>query len=767
MTFRFTLSHAVLGSLVISEPDGFEGAKIKLERHPDFFSLIEYYEGAANSAFIFYGRNDAEGIDGGIEFIRQIETTYGFDANITFLVEYAPEDITFSTVFSGMLDISQKTEMKDNRMQVPVIRDDFWSRLINRFDTPVSLSSLVSLDGAAVSPVEPIDVNLTPQIIREKYQAEVGLREIVGFTSIADNSYLLIGHDEIILDEIEEVFTQIPTIDSAELPSDNMTPVYAGTYRFQINVITYVLRTVTSPSLEFHFQSVKTFGLDYIDYYLNIDGTEYLLSWADVTIPPGVPALPSGAFQGGDITKFTYDAVHSINAKSSIKFYGKMKEAWVHPGGADDYVFIHNTYVTTSLTTTDKSNILITADTIYPATQAPGYLIHDAIYGVLERIVGPDSFYSEFLGGLLTNMRQYDEDGCGWMYVLLKGIHIRGYHLSDELNDATERYTLQQRSFFISMKDIWEGINPILNLGLGYEIVDSVQVIRIEQKGHFIGDTPPVNFSNVREISASYDHEYIFKTVKTGYNEWQAEQASGLDDPQTKHTRALRFEKVGKELNLYSTFIAAGLCIEQTRRTSVLKSADYKYDDKNFIISLNTDDVSPDVYTPELDENFASVSNLLNSSTRYNLILTPLRNLLRWRNYLSGCLQSYLSSTFKFVSGEGNYDMITDANTDLLCPRAVNFTSLAESADVAPDGVNYLFLPILYDISIPMEKEEFDLIDRKQPIGISQTDSGHAEFHIKELEYEIIKGEAVIKAWPKVFFDITVVDQEITNPVCE
>lgn len=746
MTFRFTLSHTILGSQVISEPDGWEGAKIKLERHKDFFSLIEYYEGAANSAFIFYGRNDAEGIDGGIEFIRQVETTYGFDANITFLVEYAPEDVTFSTVFSGQLDISQKTEMKDNRMQVPVIRDDFWAKLINRYETPVSLSSTEDLHGNAVTPVIPVSVNLTSQKVRQQYDAQsltTGIDEDPsGMVNpiIADGMFYQMSFDEINFEEINETFV-LPQVTNVEEPVPWMVVEFAGTYSFDIQTVAYTY----NPGFNFDIGEDIS---DYLMFYLNINGVETAFTLGDT--------FSSLLIDGG--------RVYRVQLNDQVLSAGD--KIWIYGKGIADMNGDVGTYSGEIRWNGDivGGNSLcyarVTADTIYPETQATGYLIHDAIYGVLERIVGPESFYSEFLGGLLTTMRQYDADGCGWMYIILKGLQLR-------------QYTLTEKPFFISMKEIWEGINPILNLGLGYEIVDSVQVIRIEQKGHFIGDTPPVNFSNVREISSSYDQEYIFKTIKTGYKEWQAEQASGLDDPQTKHTRALRFEKVGIELNLESGFIAASLAIEQTRRTTREKSADYKFDNKTFIISLNTDDVSPDVYTPELDENFAAITNLLNPETRYNSILTPLRNFLRWANYFGGCLQSYLTSSYKFVSGEGNYDMASDANLGS-CARAVIGDNLSESADIPlgpPTNYNtafgYFFLPILYEISIPMEKEEFDAIDRKQPIGISQTDSGHAEFHIKELEYEIIKGEATIKAWPKVFFPITVPDQEITNPVCE
>jgi len=54
--FKFTLSHAIKGTLEISEPINWVNAVLKLERHEDFHSLIEYFDGA----FFNVNYNDSE-----------------------------------------------------------------------------------------------------------------------------------------------------------------------------------------------------------------------------------------------------------------------------------------------------------------------------------------------------------------------------------------------------------------------------------------------------------------------------------------------------------------------------------------------------------------------------------------------------------------------------------------------------------------------------------------------------------------------------------
>jgi len=42
--FRFTLDNDIEGPLQISEPGGWDDAKIKLERNEKYHSLVEHYE---------------------------------------------------------------------------------------------------------------------------------------------------------------------------------------------------------------------------------------------------------------------------------------------------------------------------------------------------------------------------------------------------------------------------------------------------------------------------------------------------------------------------------------------------------------------------------------------------------------------------------------------------------------------------------------------------------------------------------------------------
>jgi hypothetical protein len=252
----------------------------------------------------------------------------------------------------------------------------------------------------------------------------------------------------------------------------------------------------------------------------------------------------------------------------------------------------------------------------------------------------------------------------------------------------------------------------------------------------------------------------IFKKISIGYEKWQSEDISGLDDPQTKKTYATLFETVGKEETLYSKFIAASLALEVTRRKSIELLSDYKFDNDTFILALNPDpfDSSPDYYLPELNENFTSTSNLLNADTRYNLFLTPLRNFLRWADFFNGCLQKNLTSVYKFVSGEGNYRFSSDydcgSGIKVGCAGMI-CDDIAENDDISlatyGPGLGYLFTPVLYEFTHPLTWEEYKTIrdNKNKSIGVSATDSGHEVCFIKRLEYDINMSQAKFLVWKK------------------
>lgn len=300
-------------------------------------------------------------------------------------------------------------------------------------------------------------------------------------------------------------------------------------------------------------------------------------------------------------------------------------------------------------------------------------------------------------------------------------------------------------------------------------IIPEQPVIRVEEVAYFYDPDPSLNIPNIRDISRKYDNDKIFNKINIGYNTWKSEDIQGIDDVQTQHIYATRFEKVGQTITLWSDFIAAGLAIESTRRKTITESTDNKFDDSTFIIAINPDDVSPDTYSPELSENFGDIENLLDSDTRYNIRLSVARNFLRWRKWFNGCLQNWTDSLYRFVRGEGNYDMVStmvETSPDCL-DESYDNQPLSEKQNIEVT-VEFTHLPNYYEFEVPLEWEDYKTIrdNRTKAIGISLTDSGYVPLFIDQLDYRIMHASAKISGWTTEYLDISVRDDLAATQIC-
>jgi hypothetical protein len=809
-----------------------------MQRDMQYFSLLELFE----ASFVFYG-NDGEH-DGGRDYIENIIRTYGVDEDVSLTVDLLLAGVPDDTVYSGLLNLEGYKIIDDSKLRCGVIRDDLWTRFVNREATPVDIQSTENLDGDTVSAPSEIRLAMSSQIIdrQTQYTGHSGDIDTIAECIVAttanislsglqtiDGVALIVGRRVLVKDQSSAVdngvyivstgswtraadantgdelaggivyikqgttnagktfkqtadpvtigvtsltFSQYNYVDDYllfEYPDDGTVDVCSGLFNFYIPAtvdpsIKEIEESYTPPvfAVENHsdlvnqIEIVEGFGVMTISgtislsynwdilhnnggpldsvtetftwyYQINDDAPVEIIAVVDVDAAPFTH--PKQVTLNGSSFPFV------VNLGDRIKTFIRINidPDWSECSGDYTSRTFYGGITTEEVTFDFKSE----AD----ETQAEGFLIHDLAGAILDRITTAGRFYSEYLGSGLTSYRQYANDGCAWNYGAFKGLHIRGY-------------TLSEKKHFESFKGFWEGVNPVFNLGLGYEEINGVQCIRIENKSYFFDPEPVVTLSWVNNIEEDLDTDHVTKKITVGYNNWQAEEVRGIDDPQTKSIFATRFKNIGKEMTISSTWIGASLAIETTRRKTIERSKDYKFDNNTFLIALNPEpEGSPFIYSPELTENFDDVSNLSNAATRYNIFLTPIRNLHRWLIYFNGCLQDYLASAYKFVSGEGNYDLSTQYDcTDGLKANCegtqCGTVSESQGPSVSPD---YLFTPTMWTFEHPLIWEEYKAIrdNRRNAILVSGTDSNYSTCFIKRLEYDITKSKAKFVVWKK------------------
>lgn len=372
----------------------------------------------------------------------------------------------------------------------------------------------------------------------------------------------------------------------------------------------------------------------------------------------------------------------------------------------------------------EHTNVRFTFNSKQQENQVPAFYMHDVGGAILDRITDdPGLFYAPVLGGPSTKYRTYGSEGINSRYALIRGLQLRNY-------------TLTEKPYFTNWDHWWKGVDNIFCLGMEPTVISGQPRWSIEPRENFYdaSDTS-VDFDGIDLINTDVDLEKFYKLVKIGFDKWESEDVNGIDDPQTKREYATQFGLWGTEIELYSSFIAASLAIEVTRRKSQEESTDWKYDNNEFIIALDS--------SGQPEQGASSVSGLNNSSTRYNVRLSAARSMARFLDWLSGCMMEYPADTFKFSEGVGNFAMVSDLNDG----SAVE-GPYTENQDF-PRGDGYLF-PELKSFEHVASWEQWQSManNSRLAVGISADNHPYRRCHVQKVSFKPVRGKLSFSGWP-------------------
>jgi hypothetical protein len=754
MILKIILTHAIEGSIEIPEPDGWKNAEVGLERDPDLWTCTPYLK----TPFDAYGDFRA--------FMLLVEQNHGPDAIVTAQVQYCEEErgFNFQELFPNCdieIAVGSFTETvggpSGHSLEWGFVMRSAYAKFQQRFETPVNVQSEEDLDGEEVEILEALTIPMTGQTIEKKtifdadpieaedlvetdsfgfgFSYDDELQEFNFYTQAQNDKS--VGEIDISYDTYFD-FTDDPVNLQASIEFEEDGEIAVSMPAFQAVLKLAGLANAIDPTLN-NISNVVLLGEF---FYQKNEEAAVSFGFIEGDSAGGIIPGQAGVDDGGAFEKiFTidfpdYSETVSISAGERIKFYVKWTlQYFLDTTNGEEPVLVTNILSINSY----PSAITVIQQSTFPDTEAEGFLTHDLLHSVTKRISGLP-VYSEVLGSPNTIARQYDYVGCAANFMHFKGLQLR-------------QYLLTQKPFFISAKDIWNGINPVHCLAMGMDKVNGENVIRVWKRSELFDENRiSATLDNVRDISRSYDQEEFFNLITIGYDKWQSEDVSGIDDPQSRRNYATILKKIGRKIEILSSMIGASLAFETTRRFIKDKSADYKFDNETFILAVTLDGEYG--FRPELNEEFSDVSNLLNEETRYNKRITSARNLLRWLEYLSGCLQMYSDSSFKFTGGEGNYDTVATMAPNE-CGDDFGGAPLSEKQDI-PVSEDYLFWPIAYTIKHPISFGKWLQIisDMHAAINVSQTDINHMPFFTKNLSIGLADAQMTLTAWPKRFFSI-------------
>lgn len=397
------------------------------------------------------------------------------------------------------------------------------------------------------------------------------------------------------------------------------------------------------------------------------------------------------------------------------------------------------------------TNTLFTLDAVKncPATTSDIYLVHETLSRVAESITNNCvRVKSGYYGRIDSQPFAFESDGCGGLRMLTSGLKIR--------NAPDGR-------FFASMKDLYEGLAPIDNIG--FDIIDDPNIpgkfiMRIEDVGFFYPDEEIFIIDAIPQATLKVQEQMHYSKINVGYEKWEVEGFNGLDEFNSNREYRTSLDTINSTLEIKSKLIAGAYPYEVTRQQNFADSgaADTKFDNDIFILTLLRN-----AYDFVVEQgNVSDASGFFDPASIINARLSPLRNLMRWyRTVAAGYVNlGDSASRLFFGAGTGNFTAmmeIVEGAYDGLCkmeamPIKENqdlfITHFARSEDYIP-----LWKNEIESFDFPLNTSEYKQI-KEMPYGyISYRCGNDGEFKkgfIKEIKFKPARGLAnfsLLKKW--------------------
>lgn len=703
------------------EPLGFADIVIRAKRDDNWHGI--FFE-ASTSDLTFYGEAAA--------YLVHIKETQGFAADVTFkAVANCGQD---NDILTGRLDFRKYKKSCGNEclVTVPVEMEGCTMTLRNRYDQKVDLSNNLAFNGTTVLPsYNGLNFNMD-------LPAQAVLAGAIGSVDSAGQTIDL----EIFPDATQE-FAVRPTYQNQELANINETQLVPTIFAASNNGLN---DSALSPiilldgnidcfagefnysgrvkgSISFYFEGLAGSGVLDIQIVVSLGN--------DVPYGPGETVLTSdtvfsGAVVDGlftDTFDFSFSGSTPINQGEAFNVYLKIDL------GPNSFLIEGDRTVVFD----PETAIDIQALQSCPTTEATVSLIHETASRITEAITDRClTVKSDYYGRTDSEPYAAAADGCGSLRVLSSGLRIR------QADNPTH---------FMSLKDLFEGLNPIDNIGMGIED----DKLRIEPVEYFYQNTEIIRMPFIPKANEAMDDTEAYSIIKVGYKKWETEGINGLDEFNSNKEFRTSLKNISNPLDITSPFIAGGYPIELTRQQSFASSggADTKYDNDNFIICVVRQGYAYGGYAVE-QGNIDNAANFYSPATAYNWRIRPFYNLMRWWKSIAQSYANLVNTTSKFIfsAGTGNLEAEGELSAGDACKLEAGVK--AENDDLLRADFATLPTPIWKPETVqfiyPMSVKDFNLI-KANPYGYVFYQCGQGDFakgFITNLLYKPAKGEADI-----------------------
>lgn len=713
INFRFILNPDT-DNIEVDEPVGFSDLPVEIERSAKYHGIS-----------VAYGADDLEFIGSAAEFIKEQYDLFGVDADVEIQViaecdGVAAWDETFR------LDFGQYSEGCGSKCSVKIGIEQIscFQKFTTGMDKKVDLDATTGFDGSGIPPLPAM-----------KWSVQLPSKTILK----SSEGYVKAGTDAMIAEGgavhyIRPIFTDtkyesLKTSQLAEpsvpfsISNDEIVSPYilyednpacfSGTFNALMR-----LKGDVHVFAETAFAAINNIEVVFIktvaSYQPYVDESKIL---ARQIVFSGIQALPEEGLT------YPFDVSYSnpaLTLEEGENIFGFVFVEYVGPAVGTK----------TTVTFAPETGVKIEGLSNCPPTTASLFMPFEVLQRVADVITDSCIKVDSRFYGRTDTPTVYTEDGCGAFRSLTSGLFIR---------------RAPEAKVFVSMKEILEGLQPIDAIGFGLEVVNGVEVFKVEPVEYFYQDKEVLSIDGVNKVDKKVLMNETYGTVKVGFDKWQAESINGLDEFNSTREYRSTTRNAMAPLDLISKFITGGYLIELTRIQNFATSgaADTKFDNDLFLIQLKRDAEGLMIVEQGIP---LSAVNVFDPPTVYNFRVSPVRNLLRWWNWISGNSFRWVDSgALMFNAGTGNY-LAAGFIPDLCSPEA---GILAESNDITQDALKSS-APIVRNESVtfetPMSLDEFSNV-RANPYGyISFRCNGEwQKGYITKMTYRMAKGKATIE----------------------
>lgn len=633
---KYTLSHEIEPSIIITEPEGWDNDGKELVRN-------EIYQGIFTKF-----SNNLVFKENGANYINNIRNNYGNDAVIRLVREERhPHTDAWTRSYDGYLDLFEWSE-DESGVKAKFNASGLEKTLKARRSEKVEIERLTDLKGNSLE-------ELPTKIIEQKGRKVFLLSNLEGnnlvtvqtyISSVGDYKQSTIAFPMIVQTESDErIVEPFPQVFNGVYSSHNAS----GTDMFYLDN-DRVKNLKIRVQLSFLIEVQNIFRPKNNDQFLTLNINKYNNSTdLDFVESYEVYNDPNPLNQSTRTIDVDFEVEITLGIGESLSFAistGGTFGSSTLGIGARGY-FIHNYRNVNGLLSVEENSY-------FPPTSLKIVMAHEKAQRLTEIITGrKDAFYSEALGRTELG---YIKDGSNSLKGYTCGHWNRGFDRLP-INDDNK-----YKPYTTSFKDFINDLLVTENLGLEIEKNGFSERIVVRDLKEFYLPSVTIKLGQVSNLKRKVLKKKSYSGVNIGFEKgWDNEEAMGLDETNAQSNFSLPLEVQDENVfKRVSKYIYGSYPREFSRRKPKenFPTEDHRLDKNIFGLSLKRyyNTFSERYWQDDLDE---APSGIYSPETATNLLYSPINLILKHAWYFKAGLTKKLSNFLRFTSGEGNTNLKT------------------------------------------------------------------------------------------------------------